>query len=75
MALVSESFYKESISKKINFLFSVLGRGGDGDFFTSNRNLRISFLFFFFFFFGGGGGGWNGMEGVVWRGGSVAMVS
>ena len=33
--------------------------------------------FFFFFFLGGGGGGGGGarMEGVVWRGGSMARVS
>ena len=36
--------------------------------FTKNRNLHI----FFFFCWGGGVGG---MEGVAWRGGSVARVS
>ena len=38
-----------------------------------------STLFFYFFLFwgggGGGGGGGEGMEGVVWQGGSVARVS
>ena len=49
--------------EKKKFLFSVLGRGTGGKwvFFTKNRNLHI--------FFGPGG-----MEGVVWRGGSVARV-
>ena len=39
-------------------------------FFTKNPNL----LFFYFFYFWGGGG-CEGMEGVVWQGGSVARVS
>ena len=48
--------------EKIYFLFSVLGRGGGGGgFFTKNPNLHI-FL------------AEGGMEGVVWRGGSVARV-
>ena len=36
-------------------------------FFTKNRNLHI-------FWRGVGGRGGGGMEGVVWRGGSVARV-
>ena len=44
--------------------------GGEVIFFTTNRNLHS--LSVFLFFLGGGGGR---IEGVVWRGGSVARVS
>ena len=56
--------------EKIYFLFSVLGRGGGGGGGGAGGK-----CFFFYkeskstHFFGGGG-----MEGVVWRGGSVARV-
>ena len=64
----NQIFYKESKSKKkkekIYFLFSVLGRGVVSDFFYKESKSTL-------FFFGGGGG----MEGVVWREGSVARVS
>ena len=48
-----------------------MGEGGVSDFFLQ----RIEIYTFFFFWGGGGGGGGGGMEGVVWRGGSVARVS
>ena len=54
--------------KHIFFVFCV-GEGGGSDFFTTNRNLHSLSFFFCFFFWGGG------IEGVVWRGGSVARVS
>ena len=62
--------------KKIYFFVFCVGGGGVFFFFffffTTNRNLHsLSFFFFVFFLMGRGGG----IEGVVWRGGSVARVS
>ena len=88
MAWVSEFLYKESKSKKkgknIFFVFCVGGRGGGergSDFFLQRLEIYsvCQFVCCYFvvvvvvvFFFWGGGGG---IEGVVWRGGSVARVS
>ena len=47
------------------FCYLCWGGGGGGDFFLQRIEIYT------FFFFGGG----DGMEGVVWRGGSVARVS
>ena len=69
IAWVIEIFYKESemLKKgKIIFLFSVLGRGGgEGKCFVFFLQ-RIEIYTFFM--------AEGGMEGVVWRGGSVARV-
>ena len=83
MAWVSKFFTKnpnlKKREKKDIFCFLCWGGGGGGGggggkrlFFLQRIEIYTIFFIFFFFFFLGGG---DGMEGVLWRGGSVARVS
>ena len=74
MAWVSEFFFTKNpnLKKGEKYIFCFLcwgGRGGEVIFFLQ----RIEIYTFLFWGVGERGGG--GMEGVVWRGGSVARVS